>query len=147
MRYFPPFFLLLIALLGCVSCTIWEKPGRSWSGATGGEQLDRQLWREISAQNWEELRKHLASTFTLTTTAGSFDREGAIGEWKRWQAGNYSLGDFVVKPNGADMVVSYTMVQGAGEGGANAFRSMSVWQQVNGDWLLIAQSLIPKNQP
>ncbi len=150
MRRVPVLLALLLLSGGCFSCTIWKNPPRGWGGATGGEQLERQLWKEISQQHWSSVQRHLASNFTLTTPAGFYGPKEALEFWKQLQLQDYSLGNFQLQPNGADVTVAYTISvsgsngsgDGPASGGVPAY-VMSVWQEVGTRWLLIAQSMHP----
>jgi hypothetical protein len=142
-----PLLLSMVLCAGCLSCTIWENPPKGWAGATGGEQLERQLWREIAQQNWPEVERHLATNFTLAVPNGFLGPGEAMQYWKQLQLQDYSLGDFKIKPNGADVTVAYTaVVHGTRQGepvSADPMHVMSLWQEVGGRWVLIAQSVHP----
>ena len=137
---------LVCSLMGLVvslaACTMWEKPASGWSGATGGEQLERQFWKDISKQNWSELQKHLAPNFTAVTPGGKLDRNGSLTYWRSLQLTEYALGEFAVRQNGADFVVTYTLTRptGSANSSASALHMMSVWQEVSDRWLMIAHS-------
>ena len=60
-----------VLMLAATGCTMWKNPPKGWAGATAGEQLERQWWKDVKAKDWKELDKHLASTFTAVTPAGS----------------------------------------------------------------------------
>ena len=130
-----------IALLSLSGCTLWEqKQSSAWSNATGAEQFERLLWQEIKARNWTEVKRRLAPAFVEATASGIRDREQTLERLKALGAADYSMGDLEVRPEGADMVVAYTITLHASPGGETTLRMMTVWQQVKGGWVAIAHS-------
>ena len=120
---------------------MWEqKQSTAWSSATGAEQFERLLWQEIKARNWTEVERRLAPAFVEVTASGVRDREQTLERLKALGAADYSMGDLEVRPDGADMVVAYTITLRASPGGETTLRMMTVWQQVKGGWVAIAHS-------
>jgi hypothetical protein len=64
--------------------------------------------------------------------------------FKQLDLQDYSLGELQATPNGADMMVTYTIVmRGTYKGQPlppNPFRMMTVWQQVKGGWIAVAHA-------
>jgi len=141
------------AALGCAlalspACTAWpEKKVATWKTATGAEQYERLLWKEIKAKNWPEVERHLAATFVEVTPAGTFDRAGALEAAKSLAISDYSIGDLEVHPAGDGMVVTYTLLIRAvrdGQPVPHRQRRMTVWQQAKkAGWTAIAHSWTP----
>src|SRR5438477_8633489 len=102
-------FLPLACLASVCGCTIWPQTPSAWSNATGAEQFERLWWQEVKAKNWQEVEGHLAATYVSSTPAGRFDRAAALQHLQKLDISDYSIGDFNVVPNGADMVVTYNM--------------------------------------
>src|SRR5689334_5120132 len=100
---------VFVLMLITTSCTMWKSPPKGWSGATGGEQLERQLWNEIKDKNWSELEKHLAPLFVANSSNATHDRAAAIARWKQFELQSVSLADVQVQPAGADFVVTATV--------------------------------------
>jgi len=128
---------LFLSLSGC---TMWEQKPTAWSSATGAEQFERLLWQEVKARNWTEVERRLGPTFVEVTASGIRDRGQALERLKALDLADYSLGELAVRPNGADMVVAYTITLRAGSGGESSLRMLTVWQQVKGGWVAIAHS-------
>ncbi|HLJ90982.1 MAG TPA: nuclear transport factor 2 family protein [Candidatus Angelobacter sp.] len=131
------------SLIGCGG-----KSSHSWSGATGAEQFERLMWQAIQKKDWNEVQAHLAPIFVGVNTSGqSFGREDWVERWKAAQVQDFSMGEATVHPNGADMVVTYTLHLNWGDAGhpfpANGARVVSVWQQLKKGWALTAQSATP----
>lgn len=121
-----------------------SQSGKStWKNATGAEQHERLLWQSIHDKQWNEVEHHLAPTFVGVVANGQrFDRAGWMDYWKAHVATDFSLGEFNVQPNGADMVVTYQM----NFGGSGA-QVLSVWQQLKSGWVLISQAITPVVSP
>jgi len=141
--------LLVAAATSLAGCTMWkEKAATDWSSATGAEHYERLMFKEIKARNWAEVERHLAPTFVAVLPGGSRDRAASLESLKPLALTDYSLGDFDVRPAGADMVVTYTAIlQGTYNGQplpSERLRMMTVWQQVNKGWAAIAHSAVPE---
>ncbi len=137
-----PVLVLSVALS---ACTMWEKPKAStWSNATGAEQFERLMWQEIKAANWAEVEKRLAPTFVVVSPGGVRDRATEMAFLRRLAIEDYALGEVEVRPNGNDMVVTYSMTLQANLDGdplpSGPWRMMTVWQQVGTTWTAIAHS-------
>ena len=130
--------LVLLLLTGC-----WEQPKTAtWLNATGPEQFERLMWKSIQEKDWLQVESRLAST-TVTLDHGKiFDKTQTLDDLKKLDLTDYMLGDFDVKPDGADAVVTYTMVAHGHFAGqplsATLIRCMTVWQQQGKGWVVIA---------
>jgi len=136
---------LVAVLVACSACTIWkEKPANSWSSATGAEQFERLMWRQVKEHRWAEVEGHLAPTFVSLYAGGTRDRAATMAYLKSLSLADYTLGDFNVTTNGADLVVTYTaQVTGTYQGQplpSESIHMMTVWQQVTRNWVAIAHS-------
>ncbi len=142
-------FSLILSLLIETGCTMFaEHPAGSFAEATGGEGLERVFWKNISAANWKEVDRVLASNYAGVTASGTLDKSAALDQYKQWQLKEYSLGDVKTELNGTTIVVTYTItLNGSVSGSAGAQplpstpqRMMSVWQQQKSGWIEIAHS-------
>jgi hypothetical protein len=146
------FLCALAALSACSACTMWkEKPASSWSGATGAEQFERLMWRDVKAQRWAEVERHLAPTFVSLSPGGTRERAATMDYLKSLSLTDYTLGDFNTTTNGADLVVTYTArVSGTYKNqplSSEPIHMMTVWQQVTKSWIAIAHSETPASGP
>jgi hypothetical protein len=136
--------LVLLLAITTSSCNLWKNPPKGWTGATGGEQLERLLWDEIKAKNWTELDKHLAPLFVANSPDATRDRAAAIEHWKRYDLQSVTVSDVQVQTAGADFIVTATLTATGTAGGtlipAQPIHTMSVWQQVSKGWVVIAHS-------
>lgn len=136
--------MLILLLATCAACTMYGgKKRHGWSGATGGEDLERQFWADVKSKNFTELEKHMAVSWVYLSSAGPLDRAATLERMRQTPVFDYSLGDFKVTPNGPDMVVTYTaLVQGENGTSAKPVRMMTVWQRVEKGWMAIAHAEI-----
>jgi len=143
---------LAAALGACSACTMWkEKPANSWSSATGAEQFERLMWRDVKAQHWADVSAHLAPSFVFIDAGGPRDRAATMDYLKSVALFDYTLGDFNSTSHGPDLVVTYTaQVKGTRNGQpfpGGPIRMMTVWQQVTKSWVAIAHSETPAGGP
>src|SRR5215472_4965818 len=129
--------VVFLCVLGCAG----EPKHPSWKNATGAEQYEWLMWKAMRDKNWKEVEYHLAPTFVGVTDAGqTVDRDGWVDYWKAAVIGEFSLGEVSVQPSGTDMTVVYVLHL---SGKNQAFRMVSVWQEIKHGWLLIASSATP----
>ena len=136
--------LAISALLLLTAC--FKANPSSWSGATGMEQHERLMWQSLQAGKWDDVSRHMAESFLGSYPDGAAgDRDAAIAHLRQLQVTDVSLGEFEVRPNGADMVVSYVAVLKGTWGGKPVprLRVISVWQTVRGGWVQISQAMAP----
>lgn len=138
--------LLLSALLS--ACTIWkEQTPPTWKSATGAEDFERLFWQAVKAKDWTQVERRLAATFVAVDREGTHDREATMARLRQLDLEDYSIGEVEVRPNGADMTVTYTMAMRGNYKGkplpAGPFRMLTVWQQAKDGWIAIAHSDIP----
>jgi hypothetical protein len=137
-RAFVSLVVAFLCVLGCAG----EPKHPSWKNATGAEQYEQLMWKAMRDKNWNEVEYHLAPTFVGVTDAGQVvDRAGWVELWKAAAIGEFSLGEVSVQPNGADMTVTYVLHLSGNK--SQAFRVVSVWQQIKHGWILIASSATP----
>ncbi len=141
-----PAALLVVLMLG--GCTMWkEKQPATWQSATGAGQFERLFWQEIKARNWPEVEKRMSATVVIVLPSGTRDRAAQMEFLKGLEVTDYSIGEMEVRPNGNDMVVTYSIiVRGTLNGQPlqpGPWRMLSVWQQVGTSWVSIVQAGMP----
>jgi hypothetical protein len=147
MRRAASLVALLCALLNLASCSVWREKRvvNHWSDVTGGESLERSLWRDIQAQDWKELERHIAGNYVATTSAGKMDRTAVLARVQQLKVDDYALSDFQVELNANTLVVVYTTtLRGTFAGEALPpvpLRIMGVWQHQKSGWIAIAHSI------
>jgi hypothetical protein len=133
--------VLLVPLLGCSEA----KPIRSqgWSEATGAEAYERLWWKAIQEHDLPNVERHLAPIYTLTTPAGISDREQAMHHFQAVDLISIEFGEVQVKPEGADMVVSYVATLQTKSSAPQRYYMTTVWQQAKSGWIAITHSEVP----
>lgn len=146
----PLLLLTLLALLcsGCIGGFKLKPAG--WSNATGAEQFERLWWADVKAKKWDEVRYRLAATFVWISAEAKRDREQTLAHLQGLIIEDFTLGDVDVRPNGNDVVITYTMtLRGTLAGQPVALDRtpmMTVWQQQKTGWMAIAHSTAGASQ-
>ncbi len=142
-----PICLILAALLSFSGCTVYpERPVRAFNQATGGEGFERAFWKEVQAQDWQDVGSHLASNFMYVTPRSRWERAAAFDHIQSLRIQDYAISDMSTEMNRDTFVVSYTIVlrgtSPAGELPTAPERRMTVWQQQKKGWMAIAHSVL-----
>jgi len=152
----PPVSLILmltVALMLMTACTFYgDHPARALSEATGGEGLERVVWKDVQAANWVEVERALASNYSGVTPGGTLDRSATLEQYRQWQLKDYALGDLRTELNGNTIVVTYTLTLNGSLNGTSGSQSlpsapqhmMTVWQEQKKGWVAIAHSVSPQ---
>ncbi len=134
------------ALLFVVGC-IHVRPASAFQKATSMEQYERAMWDAIKNQKWQEVESHMAETYVISMPDTVRDRAAMLEHLKQVKLSDYAIADLQSRPNGNDMVVTYTIeVHGTFAGKPLPFarmRILTVWQTVKRGWIEIAQSAQP----
>jgi hypothetical protein len=136
--------MLTAVLFTLPSCTIYSKPKSGFTGATGGEQLERQFWNDIKTKDWKDLGPRLAPSFTFSSATGARDRAASLELWKSWSLESVAVSDLQVQSAGADFVVTanvtFTGTRGSQQPSSQPIHTMTVWQQVSKGFVAVAHS-------
>jgi Domain of unknown function (DUF4440) len=142
-------FKVLIAgatILIFSGCGGWKPRPSAWSNATGAEQFERLWWSDIQAKKWNEVGSRMAASYVSINAEGTKDREQTLAHLKLLEIEELAIGDVDVRPNGHDLVVTYTMTLRGTLGGAplvlERVPMMTVWQQQKSGWIAIAHSSV-----
>jgi hypothetical protein len=131
--------VLVLLLVPALACNMWKKPASGWSGATGGEQVEKLFWQDVQAKSWAEVDRHVAATFAGAGPAGTMDRAAFLRHLQASPLTQFSLRECQSQLNGADLMVTCTLhAQWAGQPSTSS--TLSVWQQVKKGWLMVAHS-------
>lgn len=145
----PRFFAFISVLLALyvVGCTEGKPPqAQAWTAATGAEACERLMWKSVRGADFKQVERHLAPIYTLTTHSGIASRDQALEYFRNLNLSDVVIGDLEVKPEGPDMVVSYTATLQSKNGGAQKYYMTTVWQQVKKGWIAIAHSEVPAGE-
>lgn len=134
--------LIVLFLASTLACNMWSKPASGWTGATGGEQIEKLFWKDVQARNWAEVDRRVAGTFAGTGPGGIMDRAAFLRDLQRAPLADYSLSECSSQLNGGDMVVTCTLRANWAGQSANS-STLSVWQQLKKGWVMVAHSGSP----
>lgn len=141
------FALLLLPLVTLTGCTLFPtKNPATLSTTTGAEQTERIFWQAAVKRDFSTVTNLISSQAVFTTRDGSvLNREQFLEHLKASPPMDYALGTVAVRPQGNDMVLTYSA--SVRETGANVtvgVTILSVWQQAkNSGWTLAARSETP----
>ncbi len=136
--------IVTILMLACAAaCTMWKKPGSGWSGATGGEQLEKLFWDDVKDKDFKSVERHLADTFAGAGPAGPQTRAAFLGELQAYQLTSVSLANCATQLNGADLMVTCVIRREGSAPGLRAAATLSVWQQLKKGWVMVAHAESP----
>jgi uncharacterized protein DUF4440 len=135
-------FLLVLFLAPTLACNMWSKPASGWSGATGGEQIEKLFWKDVQAKNWAEVDRRVADTFAGTGPGGTVDRAAFLRGLQKKPLADYSLSECNSQLNGDDMMVTCTL-RATWAGQPSSSSTLSVWQQLKKGWAMVAHSESP----
>jgi hypothetical protein len=139
--------LRLIAILVAVcltpACTMWNKTASGWSGATGGEKLEKLFWDDVVAKDERSLDRHVAATFSGSGPGGAQDRDAFLRTVQGYGLKSVSLRDCTSKLNGADVIIACTIERHGAGGSLDSVHTLSVWQQLAKGWVMVAHAETP----
>ena len=74
------------------------------STTNDGEKMEKQMWEDIKAKNWEAVESKIADGFQSVHPDGTRDRAGEISLIKNLNVGKTALSDFKSTVNGDNIV-------------------------------------------
>ena len=140
---------LLTATLATVAlsgCTIYgEKKPPTLKSTTSAEQFERIFWSTVKAKNWQQLPGMLAANVMYNVGGKVLSKDQVVPYLQGLNLADFTISNMVVKPNGVDMTLSYTLQLSQVTGPLQTFTVISVWQQVAQGWILIAHTEQPQS--
>jgi hypothetical protein len=127
-----------------LSCTVWNKPASGWSGVTGGEKLEQLFWDDIKKKDFRSLELHLSSTFVGSGPSGPMDRATFLQQVHAYQLTSVLLSECVSHLNGEDVMITCNVQRDGAPAGRTS--TLSVWQQYQKGWVMVAHSETPLSQ-
>jgi len=143
---------VLLGALGLAGCTIFpEAKTPTLANTTSAEQNERIFWQMARRQQWAKLEPLLAANAVWTLPGKTLDRDQIVPYLQTLGDGDSTITGLIVKPNGPDMTLTYSLQRSAKAGAAKAgilgnaanFTVVSVWQQVKSGWVLIFRAEQP----
>ena len=102
-----------------------------------GEMLERQLWEDIAAGKWENVKNQLAPCFQLVNNMGAHDQSEIDTTIKNFKAANLGFSDFKITECENLLIISYILQSKITLGEKCVISKdtrLSVWQKINGVW-------------
>jgi hypothetical protein len=129
-----------LATIGLSGCTIYgEKKQPTLQSTTSAEQFERLFWSAVKAKNWQQLPGMLAANVVYQVGGKILSKDQVVPYLQGLNIADFTITNMVVKPNGVDMTLSYTL-QLSSATGLQTLTAISVWQQVPKGWILIAHA-------
>jgi hypothetical protein len=135
-----------LATLGLSGCTIYgEKKSPNLQSTTSAEQHERLYWSAVKAKNWQQLPGMLAANVMYNAGGKLLSKAQVVPYLQGLNIADFTITNMVVKPNGADMTLSYTLQLSSAGGPLQTLTAISVWQQVANGLILIAHTEQPQS--
>src|ERR1700689_2511850 len=126
---------LLAAVMGLSGCTIYgAKNPPTLKSTTSAEQYQRIFWSAVKAKNWLQIPGLLAANVMYSAGGKVLSKDQVVPYLQGLNIADFTITGMVVKPNGPDMTLSYTL-QLSSATGLQTFTAISVWQQVPKGWI------------
>src|ERR1700734_2463454 len=136
---------LLAAAITLSGCTIYgEKKPPTIKSTTSAEQFERIFWSAVKAKNWQQLPGMLAANVMYSVGGKVLSKDQVVPYLQGLNLADFTITNLVVKPNGVDMTLSYTLQLSPASGPLQTFTAISVWQQVAKGLILIAHTEQPQ---
>jgi hypothetical protein len=140
------FGLCLLMMAGCsVKVPVAGHTPRSTFGqATAPDGWERAFWGAVQKKDWSGIERHLSTNYVFSGPEGRRDKGQMLAALRKLDITQFEITDFVMRPEGNNFVVSYTLkLQGTAEGKPLPYPTLhvlSVWQVMKRGEVLIAQS-------
>ncbi len=131
--------------LTLAGCTVYpEARQQTLATTTSAEQVQRIFWDDVSAAKWDEVTALLAPNALWMGPGMEHGREQVVDYLKALKVKQVQVGETMVKSNGPDITVTYTLQIVRTDGTTESRRMAGVWQQLTGKktatpYLLILQ--------
>jgi hypothetical protein len=135
---------LLAAVIGLSGCTIYGvKNPPTLKSSTSAEQYERILWTSVKEKKWLVVPGMLGANVMYSAGGKVLSKDQVQPYLQGLNLSDFNISQMVVKPNGPDMSLSYTLQISSAGGSPQTYTALSVWQQVGSGWILIAHSEQP----
>jgi hypothetical protein len=134
-----------LATVGLSGCTIYGEKKPALKSTTSSEQFERLFWSAVKAKNWQQLPGTLAANVMYHVGAKVLSKDQVVPYLQGLNITDFTITNMVVKPNGIDMNLSYTLQLSSANGPLQTLTAVSVWQQAAQGWILIAHTQQPQS--
>jgi ATP/ADP translocase len=136
-------FAVVIGLSGCTVYGVKNPP--TLKTTTSAEQYERIFWSAVKAKNWGQIPGMLAANLMYSVGGKVLSKDQVVPYLKGLNVADYTITGMVVKPNGTDMTLNYTLQLSTAGGPPQTFTAISVWQQAAAGWILIVHTEQPQS--
>jgi hypothetical protein len=134
-----------LAAVGISGCTIYgEKKPPTLKTTTSAEQYERLFWAAVKEKSWVQVPGLLAANVMYSVGGKVLSRDQVVAYLQGANIVDSTISGMVVKPNGPDMTLSYTLQLASAAGPVQTYTAISVWQQVAQGWVLIVHTEQPQ---
>ena len=134
-----------LATVGLSGCTIYGEKEPALKSTTSSEQFERLFWSAVKAKNWQQLPGMLAANVMYHVGGKVLSKDQVVPYLQGLNITDFTITNMVVKPNGVDMNLSYTLQLSSAGGPLQTLTAVSVWQQAAQGWILIAHTQQPQS--
>ncbi len=134
-----------LATVGLSGCTIYGEKKPALKSTTSSEQFERLFWSAVKAKNWQQLPGMLAANVMYHVGGKVLSKDQVVPYLQGLNIADFTITNMVVKPNGVDMSLSYTLQLSSASGPLQTLTAVSVWQQAAQGWILIAHTQQPQS--
>jgi hypothetical protein len=136
---------LLAAAMTLSGCTIYGvKNPPSLKTTTSAEQYERIFWSAVKAKNWQQIPGMLAANVMYSAGGKVLAKDQVVPYLQGLNLTDCTITSMVVKPNGPDMTLNYTLQLSTAGGPPQTLSAISVWQQVAQGWILTVHTEQPQ---
>jgi hypothetical protein len=136
---------LLAAAMSLSGCTIYGvKNPPTLKSTTSAEQYERIFWSAVKAKNWQQIPGLLAANVMYSAGGKVLAKDQVVPYLQGLNLTDFNITGMVVKPNGPDMTLNYTLQLSAAGGPPQTISAISVWQQVAQGWILTVHTEQPQ---
>ncbi|MEA2539012.1 MAG: hypothetical protein QOH35_378 [Acidobacteriaceae bacterium] len=137
-----------LAAFSITGCTIYgEKKPPTVKSTTSAEQYERIYWSTVKAKKWGQLPGMLAANVMYSAGGKILSKGQVIPYLQSANITDFTITSMVVKPNGPDMTLNYTLQLSSAGAPIQTYTAISVWQQVDSGWILTVHSEQPQTVP
>jgi len=135
---------VLAAVMSLSGCTIYGvKNPPTLKSSTSAEQYERILWTSVKEKKWLAVPGMLGANVMYSAGGKVLTKDQVQPYLQGLNLSDFNISQMVVKPNGPDMSLSYTLQISSAGASPQTYTALSVWQQVGSGWILIAHSEQP----
>jgi hypothetical protein len=129
-----------MTLSGCTIYGVKNPP--TLKSTTSAEQYERIFWSTVKSKNWVQVPGLLAANAMFSVGGKVLSKDQVVPYLQGLNVADFTITGMVVKPNGPDMTLNYTLQLSSSQ----IFTVVSVWQQVAQGWILIVHTEQPQTQ-